>query len=182
MSDVVIYFFRVKAQVEMFGLQLICVSYYYSCKFWRLLLQSRRCRATKLPLFCTFCVGCNQIKSITAGFLDVCTRYVSFIVSVIWPLNVLFVCKTTFYPSGMSFLESCLMYYLIVCCDTVKVSGTLRSGTPHCIPLQSVALQWKVLRRTMQMKESLWNEESQVNVLEKTLNDLLIKLNFRLAL
>lgn len=48
---------------------------------------------------------------------------------------------------------------LIVCSNgvfnTVMVSGTLRSGMPPCIPLQSVALQWKVLRRTMWMIEFL---------------------------
>lgn len=46
------------------------------------------------------------------------------------------------------------------------VSGTLRSGMPHCIPLQSVTLQWKVLKRTLWMREFLWNEESPVNIKE----------------
>lgn len=39
--------------------------------------------------------------------------------------------------------------------NTVTVSGTLRSGMPPYIPLQSVALQWKGLRRTMWMIEFL---------------------------
>lgn len=36
---------------------------------------------------------------------------------------------------------------------TVMVSGTLRNGMPHYIPLQSEAHLWKVLRRTTWMTE-----------------------------
>lgn len=56
------------------------------------------------------------------------------------------------------------------CFDIVMVSGTQRSGMPHCILLQSEILLWKVLRRTLWMTEFLWNEESQVNVMKISLH------------
>lgn len=39
--------------------------------------------------------------------------------------------------------------------DAVMVSGTLRSGMPHCIPLRSAVLLWRVLRKTLWMTEFL---------------------------
>lgn len=41
------------------------------------------------------------------------------------------------------------------CFDAVMVSGTLRSGMPHCIPLRSAVLLWRVLRKTLWMTEFL---------------------------
>lgn len=39
--------------------------------------------------------------------------------------------------------------------DQVMESGTLRNGMPLCIPHQSGVLQWKVLKKTLWMRELL---------------------------
>lgn len=48
-------------------------------------------------------------------------------------------------------IQIIVFYYF----DQVMASGTLRSGTPPCIPHQNEVLQWKVLRKTLWMRELL---------------------------
>lgn len=50
----------------------------------------------------------------------------------------------------------CILIILMIvfhCFDQVMESGTLRSGMRLCIPHQNGVLQWKVLRKTLWMRE-----------------------------